>query len=222
MSQGEFYAPSEVRRFYGEVVAAYQTAFAGEPWYEVSKCADDTRPYRCAGGLSPLAVGTECGMCGNTPGSTAYDGQELVDRFDALAGTRPTAWYLERAGDIALAAIAWEATAEVIAQEKYPDVLAMEEWLKQELGTQPFIWLDEVFADRSVRPNGNLRNFRFMIGGMARRLGRSVVAYRTIAGQMVKASQRDFGDAATVRRRQVEVPDRRDFVTIGIAVGGSK
>ena len=116
---GKFYKPENVEQFYSEVVPVYQTAFAGEPWFEVSKCADRERVQRCVGGLSSLPLGQLCELCGNYPIRTAYEKDELINRFEAFAQTRPTAWYLEKAEvGITLAAIVWSATPETIADEK--------------------------------------------------------------------------------------------------------
>jgi hypothetical protein len=215
MSEGNFYTPNEAKELYEEIVPAYQAAFAGEPWYEVSKCSDIE--LRCDGGLSPLQVGALCGSCSSCPAEQAYPPNEVTARFDALADSRPTSWYVER-GDagITLAAVAWSANPETIATEKYPDVPEMRDWLKENLGDREVIWLDEVFANRTIKAKGNLRNFGKMVIGFSDIVGPSCVGYRTIAKQMLLAPHRDFGVVANIRNRILEVPDRRDFVTINL------
>lgn len=228
MSEGNFYTPDEVKPLYYEIVPAYQAAFAGEPWYEVSKCADQLQ--RCIGGLSSLAIGTTCELCGNCPNRPAYETDELVERFEALAASRPTAWYTEQNGDgLTLAAVAWRATPSVIAKEKYADVPEMKDWLSDYFSTplkraaqkvgirtrEPQImWLDEVFANKQIKPKGNLRNFGKFVIGLAEMLEAELVAYRTIEPRMTTVPKRDFGVDATVLQRNDDVPDRRDFVTI--------
>lgn len=213
MSEGKFYTPDEVKPLYGQIVSAYQEAFAGEPWYEASKCVD--KMQRCEGGLSALQIGALCATCGNRPSKAAYEQRELESRFDALGSSRPTSWYVEQNEDgVTLAALAWSATADTIAVEKYADVPNMSDWLSNALGQEEIVWLDEVFANRRLRPNGNLQNFGKMVVGFASRLDCPVVAYRTKAPQMIKAAIRAFGDSATVSIRNIEVPDRRDFVVI--------
>lgn len=213
MNIGNFYEPEAVKPLYGEIVPAYQTAFAGEPWYEVSKCADEAQ--RCVAGLSAVAVGALCETCGNRPTRPAYEADELVARFDALGASRPTAWYIEQNElGVTLAAVAWEATAGVVASEKYKDNPAMAEWLNEKLGNGRLMWLDEVFANRELKPRGNLQNFGAFITGLAEMLDTREVAYRTIQPRMLTAPKRDFGDAATVFNRQTDVPDRREFVVI--------
>ncbi len=224
----KFYSPEDMKPLYDKVVSVYQTAFADEPWNEVSKCVDSRR--RCVGGLSAVAIGSMCGMCGERPLLPAYERDELVGRFEDLAASRPVSWYVERTGgdvalddgDITLAAMAWLATPETIATEKYADVPKMSVWMEEKLSTEPVIWLDEVFANRVLRPSGNLRRFGAMCTGFMEQLGNDTLAFRTINERMTAAAERDFGDRATVFRRRrvdvsdrrVEVPDRRDFVII--------
>lgn len=218
---GNFYKPNEIKNLYEEVVPVYQNAFAGEPWFEVSKCVDSSSIQRCAGGFSSLAIGASCEMCGNCPVKSAYEKQELIDKFETIARTRHTAWYMEK-GDVGatLFALAWVETPCRIAEERYPDVSEMAPWMMQTLGTDPMIWLDEVFADRTKKQKGNLQNFSEMCRGLAEQLQVDKLAYRTIASQMVAAPLRDFGNQATVFKRNLEVPDRRDFVIINM--GGQK
>ena len=168
-----------------------------------------------------MAVGITCEMCGNCPLNSAYEKGELIDKFEMIANTRPTAWYME-SGEMGatLFALAWVETPRKIAEERYPDVPDMTSWMVQKLGTDPIMWLDEVFADRIKKPRGNLQNFSEMCRGLARQLQVDRLAYRTIAAQMVIAPVRDFGEQARVYKRNIEVPDRRDFVVINL--GGEK
>ena len=215
MTKEGFYTGAEIRPMYDDIVSAYQAAFAGEPWNEVSKCVDVRQ--RCVGGLSATAIGAVCGICDLRPTRPAYDPDELTRHFDELAASRPTVWYAEKeADDLAMAAVAWQANAATIAEEKYPDVPAMADWLGQQFGSQLIIWVDEVFANRQVRAQGNLRNFGQFVTGLAAGLGSNLVAYRTIALQMTGVATRDFGQDARVFQRNTEVPDRRDVVIIKV------
>jgi hypothetical protein len=215
MEEFNFYRPEGVKPLYAEIVPAYQAAFAGEPWYEVSKCVDRELPQRCVGGLSSLAVGATCEVCDNKPTKPAYEKDELVARFEELASSRPTAWYTERSdAGLALAAVAWRAAPMVIAKEKYPDVPEMAEWLEATLGANDIVWLDEVFANKNLRGRGNLANFKSMVDGFAERLESPTIAYRTINPAMVRAATRDFGDDVMAFSKFTEVPDRRDFVLV--------
>lgn len=211
-----FYTPEEIKPLYGEIVPAYQIAFAGSPWNEVSKCADES--LRCIGGLSALAVGSLCDTCGLCPARPAYEADELIGRFDELGSSRPTAWYTER-NDLGLtmAAVAWRALPSEIASEKYSDVSEMSDWIVDKLGDEPVMWLDEVFANRKLKSRGNLQNFGEFVLGLGSLLGCENVAYRTIEPRMTTVAKRDFGNNAVVMGRELDVPDRRDFVTINIS-----
>ncbi len=213
--QGNFYNPEDVKPFYGEIAPTYQRAFAGDPWYEVSKCVDENDIQRCIGSFSNLSIGEMCDVCNNCPIVEAYEQKELIDKFEFIASTRPTAWYTERNEEgMTLAAIAWKETAQTIARERYADVPEMEPWMNEVLGTEEIIWLDEVFADKAKQPTGNLKNFASMCEGFREKLGSETIAFRTINPRMSGAAPRDFGKSAAVFPREVAVPDRREFVVI--------
>ncbi len=213
MSVGNLYTPRAVVPLYSDLVPAYQAAFAAEPWYEVSKCAD--RFQRCAGGLSSLALGATCELCDNCLVRPAYETDEMIDRFNALGASRPTAWYVEQNGSgVTLAAVAWAVKSGIVANEKYSDVPAMTKWLEDKLGSDEIMWLDEVFANKELKPKGNLQNFGTFVRGLARMLDMRTVAYRTIEPRMLTVAERDFGENAEIFCRQNDVPDRRDFVVI--------
>ena len=215
MSTENFYTPEKVRPLYGEIVPAYQAAFAGDPWYEVSKCAGEQ--VRCVGGLSSLVVGATCNLCGGCPTRPAYEEAETIERFEAVAASRPMAWYAEQNEfGVTLAAIAWKAPPSVIAIEKYSDVPGMDEWLRTMIREPQIMWLDEVFANRQLKPKGNLQNFGKFVIGLAEMLEAETVAYRTIEPRMTAVVERDFGADAMIFRRSEDVPDRRDFVIINV------
>jgi len=213
---------------YNEVIKPYQEAFSGPPWFEVSTCVDQETPQRCAGGLSSVSIGEICKRCGIAPQEPAYKPEGLVTRFEALATSRPTRWYTERvSSEVALAAVAWKTNVQVVAEEKYQDVPLMADWLESQLGVTPFIWLDEVFADKTVRSNANLKNFGAMCKGFSTTLENPIIAFRTVNEAMVRAAQRDFRDAVTVFRSEsntdpeitLRTPDRRDFLLINTEGG---
>ena len=215
MNECNFYTPEGVKPLYGEIVPAYQVAFSGEPWNEVSKCADEN--LRCTGGLSSLAIGATCEVCGNCPERPAYEADELTDAFDALGSTRPTAWYIEQnENGVTLAVIAWKATADVIAQEKYNGNSEMSEWMTRKFGNDEIMWLDEVFANKSLKSKGNLQNFGKFVTGLADILNTETIAYRTIEPRMLVAPRRDFDQDSSIFERQEDNPDRRDFVVINM------
>ncbi|RYX78627.1 hypothetical protein EON76_02790 [bacterium] len=214
MSNNNFYTPEEVRPLYSEIIPAYQEAFAVPPWNEVSKCAD--RQTRCESGLSAVAIGSLCSTCGLYPTQPAYEADELTSRFDTLGLSRPTAWYAEQNElGLTMAAVAWKASPSTIATEKYADASEeMSEWIADTIGAEPIMWLDEVFANRQLKSTGNLQNFGKFVTGMAAMLNCENVAYRTKEPRMVAVPKRDFGDAAVVLKRKIDLPDGRDFVMI--------
>ena len=218
---GNFYTPEEVKQLYEQIIPIYQSAFAGEPWFEVSKCEDSEVIKRCLGGFSSLSTGELCQLCMNRLTRPAYEQAELVEVFDKLAKTRPTAWYLEGFGqELILAAVTWSANVETIADEKYQGDSKIKTWMREKLGTEPIIWLDDIFADKRKRPDGNLKNFRSICMGFALRLQGNTVAYRTINERMLRAPIRDFGNNCKIFRGNIDVPDRRHFVVINL--GGQK
>lgn len=216
MSEFNFYNPEEIKPYYDQIVPAYQSAFKGDPWEEASKCVDEQS--RCIGGFSALEVGELCLTCGNCTERPAYEKEELIERFEALAASRPTAWYTEQNGlGLTSAAIAWKATPSRIAEEKYSDVPEMTDWLQGLLGDDEIIWLDEVFANKDLQPTGNLKNFGNSVIGFTKILRSPTVAYRTKEPRMLTVAKRDFGVNATILTREKRVPDRRDFVTIKLS-----
>ena len=219
MSENNFYNPEEARKRYGDVVPVYQEAYYNDPWYERSKCAD--RRQRCVGGLSSTAVGSVCNTCFEKPTRPAYETDELVERFNEIVATRPSAWYMEDVdGKLAFATLAWKGNASLIARDRYKDVPEMSEWLAEQLGDQDVIWLDEVFADKRVRESGNLANFTSMCDGFRQRLGGDVIAFRTINERLLSSAQKQLFGQATIfgqdKKDSPPVPDRRKFVLIKV------
>ena len=206
---GIFYKEGEIDT--SVIVPSYQEAFSGWPWFEVSKCADQNKIQRCAGGLSRVAIREICTTCGSQPTETAYESNELSERFTMLESTRPTRWYVEWVQDTpALVALAWSAKPRQIAVEKYSDTPKMQDWLVSALPDKPIVWLDEVFADKKVRSSGNLNNFRYMCRGFMAALDNTELAYRTISPAMIRVAEKNFQITPTQA-----APDRRSFINIG-------
>ena len=228
MSESRNYYVSGDSPPYEEIVPVYQAAFAGEPWREVSKCPDDRQ--RCQSGLSAVAVGSTCEVCMKIPSQPAYLVEELTEKFMEISESRPTVWYTEtvRDGSMALAALAWRASPGRIAKEKYPGSSRMRAWMNNALGDDEIMWLDEVFADSTIRPRGNLQKFGEFTRALAGDLECSTIAYRTINPAILQTARRDFDDQAQIfagqRRGQPcgddivagTAPDWRDFVVINL------
>ena len=75
------------------------------------------------------------------------------------------------------------------------------------------VWLDEVFANKRIRPDRNLDNFVAMTRAFMKELDVPRLAYRTINPQMLSVAER-FGSNASIFNREKDLPDRRDFVII--------
>ena len=212
-----FYRPQQIAELYPDIGEVYKTAFAGEPWYEVSTCRQpNLADSQCNDGLSPLPIGQLCTDCNQCTLQPAYTTEALVEKFTAIAAAKETDWYIEMVDNrIAVSALAWVSDARTIATEKYANNPAMEPWLQENLPEQ-FIWVDEVFADKQVRPTGNLVNFSSMVAGFAERLQNSFVAYRTITPLMVAAGRR-IGGLICEPGDGSQLPDRRSFVRINTA-----
>lgn len=219
---GQVVEPAIVNQDYLEdLIPVYQTAFAGDPWFEVSKCpAEDLVSRSCMGPYSPIPTGETCESCLKMPVQDAYPADEIRELFVELPQTRPMLWYLEQngAGQIAMAAFLERLTATQIYEEKYPDVPEMKCWMEEYcIGTQEIGWLDEVFADTELRSRGNLKNFGRMIRMLAAGLEVDRVAYRTLNLRMLGAASRDFDKGLKIFDPALhEVPDRRYFIRIDL------
>lgn len=227
MIERKFMTPSDVKPEYNQITVAYQNAYKVPPWKEASKCVDSQN--QCIGGFSSLEVGELCKQCGNCTERPAHETTELIRRFENVAATRSAMWYIEKNVDeVVLAAFAWVANASTIAQDKYYDVSKMNNWLEDKLGSQQIMWLDEVFANKSIRSEDNLQKFGNFVLGLVEKLGCSTVAYRTIEPRMTTATNNNFGTKATFYSGDYQgelnsritykekVPDRRDFVIINL------
>ena len=221
--KGNFSSSEELN--YEMLLPVYQEAFSGDPWYEVTKCADEERTKRCEGGFSRLALGELCTLCGKCPTRPAYEIDELRSKFDDLGTRLQMRGYTESVGpDVALAALVWSATPETIAEERYSDNAEMAEWIKSapNLGDGEVMWLDEIFANKNVRSSGNLKNFESMVRGFAESFNTRVMAFRTINERLISGAVKSFGDQVEVLKRYEDVCDRRDFVIITLRGEGEE
>lgn len=201
-----FYSGEYVTAQYDDICDAYILAFAGDPWFEAGRCADAEQ--RCSGGFSALTVGQTCEVCKECISEPAYTKPELVARFEMLRESRSVSWYLAyEADNLALAALAWPATAEVLADEKYSDEPDMRRWLAETLRGEEVVWLDDIFANKQVKPSGNLSEFRRICQGLGDELGLERFAFRTITEQMISAIRRDFGEQSDII---LQAPDSRE------------
>lgn len=211
---GKFYDWESLKPYADEIVETYKEAFKGYPWFEESKCPDAEQ--RCEGGFSPLEIGRKCATCGLCPEKPAYEKDELIEKFDFIDQTRPTQWYIEKNGKgISIATLVWQANTDIVANERYTDVPDMQDWLESEFGAGEFVWLDETFANKKIKPEGDLRNFGRMCLQFSEMFNLDTIAFRTKSERLIEATRRDFTeDAYILDSFKKEVPDRRDFIVI--------
>ncbi len=206
-------SPEAQRLAIPDIVPVYQQAFAGEPWFEVSRCGG------CERGFSGQPPGEVCRDCATVLTEPAYPTEGLTVRLTEAVEAGTAALYTERGSDgkVLLAALAFDTTPEQIYRDYYADrPPEMGEWLVQSLPDR-LIWLAEVFADRRKRPQGNLRDFRSMCEQLAENLGSSVIAYRSINPRIIAKAVTAFGERCVVFEPESQVPDRRSFVLLGVA-----
>ncbi len=218
MSRNEFYTPDEINQQYANVAPAFIKAFQGDPWFEVSKCPDTTKPQGCSGGYSPLEIGSTCEKCQHTLQEPAYTTEAVVDKFKTHASNYPTLWYAEHVADsVALAGYASLQNTPGLLRYTYRKSPEMRAWLDENMAEDSVAWLHELFADPSKRASGNLRNFREMCEGFAERFETQTFAYCTINPRMAAVAMRDFDKKATLYEANVNVPDHRNLVQIDLS-----
>ncbi len=204
-----------------QLVPIYQTAFAGEPWYEVSACAASPDfPNPCPSRRSPQAIGETCAECGGLLQAPAFSAETLTDGWISHFREHESRFYLERLKDesCVLAALAWRATPDAVADRCYasPSEHAMRVWLRTELPDR-FVWLEDIFANRALRPSGNLWNYRAMVAQLLSELGGSLFAFRSINERLIQKTILLFNSRAQRLIGLRDVPDRRDIVLVRIS-----
>lgn len=165
----------------------YKKAFAGEPWYEVSKCADPT----CEAWFSDLQPGCECVECQATL-TEAYDEQELVAWWQQMVEEDGAMMEIAMDGSYPQrATIARPTNPEELFLRKYSAIPEMQGWLAKVLPDN-FVWIEDTFADRTRLAKGNLN-------GRGQTLARialfyrdnPIIATRTLVPGIVRATLRD-------------------------------
>lgn len=196
-----------------DIGVVYQRAFAGEPWFEVSKCVSEDATNRCESGFSPLNVGEFCTKCALRTKQEAYPLDQLSESLAERLRYPGARLYREYDQDsrLLLAAIFWEDKPSGIAQKKYADVPKMQAWLGSSLPDEQLIWLDEIFADKTLRPNGNLWNFPNLVSDVFEASSCQRMAFRTINKGLLAKSCEIPGTSIL---NPGVVPDRRSFVLI--------
>ncbi|MEN9389922.1 MAG: hypothetical protein RLZZ283_22, partial [Candidatus Parcubacteria bacterium] len=172
-----------------KLVPAYKRAFAGEPWFEVSKCASCDVYTR-------LEPGSACPQC-KTKLIEAYSNQEVSEMLCTIFQNRRATLYVETdaRGNVLVAAVSYPWNKGAMYEKKYRskgrDSDELRRILKEKV-PERFIWLDEIFADRALRASGNLRDFERIIRDTLRGKRSGVVVFRTISLQLKEKAKRVF------------------------------
>lgn len=180
-----------------ELVPVYQKAFAGPPWFEVSKCPT------CPSGFSAQEVGSSCLKCGSYLTKEAYPTDELYRSLLNRVSRADSTVYIERTPDgrATLGAIFVNKSETEIVQNY---VRRSDPELIRSLLPGQVAWLDEIFADLGASPGGNLKNLEQVVEKSAAALRSDTVAFRTINQNLLAKVQKIYGDRVQV----TWVPDR--------------
>ena len=114
----------------------------------------------------------------------------LLARWNNIAYSRETQWLkvITEMGQTALWAFAWKTSTEQVTTEKYGDNPEIGSYLENAIDSKEFVWLDEVFGDDEVMPEGKLELFPEIIQVFMSQFNARTIAYRTIAPAMVIAA----------------------------------
>ncbi len=180
------------------LIPVYQEAFGDRPWYERSQCPEDCTVNRKYCRHYP---GQFCEFGGATPEKEAFPADELRRQFTELYrdGALFMAEYLDdERGAPVLGAVMWMTDATRLGNARYEDRPEMREWLIARFGDREFIYRDEVFADRSRRPSGNLRNYHQVIDAAIERFACRTLVGRSINPRLIGKLHGIFGDRFTL------------------------
>lgn len=204
-----------------QLVPIYQMAFAGEPSREVSACrAPDQFENACKRRRSELGIGETCPKCGEVLQEPAFPEKALIVDWTSHFNARDSRFYIERFADGShvVAAMAWKASARALAKRCYAESgeEEMHKWLPDRLPGD-FVWLEDIFADLSLRSSGNLWNHRKMILRFLSELKGTVLAFRSINEGLIEKTIRLFGPQAERLVAGEDVPDDRHLVVVRLS-----
>jgi hypothetical protein len=169
-----------------QLAGVYKVAFAGDPWYEVSRCLDES----CfqLQGFSRKEVGSTC-SCGDCL-VDAYNALDLLEGWmDVLRQDGIMEVKLNEDSDPIRVTIARPTNPAELYQRKYSNVPLMEDWLKSVL-PEELLWIEDTFADRVRSPTGNLSDREETFELLEKEYGLPI-ATRTLAPAIVRATLRD-------------------------------
>lgn len=164
----------------------YKIAFAGPPWYEVSRCQNQ----ECIEEFSSLIPGAACTGCSSDL-VEAYDATELTAMWRQMVEEDEACMEVAFDGDYPQrATLARPTAADELWQRKYSAVPAMRNWLDKRFGDDKFVWIEDTFADRSRQPTGNLKDRRETLERVAAFYKDLQIATRTLSPAIVAATVR--------------------------------
>lgn len=205
----------------------YKAAFAGEPWYEVSRCLTE----QCSVGFCADVVGSPCPGCGAEL-AEAYETEELAAAWRQMIADEDAMMEVGYTDGVPVrVTLARPTTPTELYKRKYADVPVMERWTRDNLDRE-LVWIEDTFADRNKQPRGNLKDRGRTLGTIALRYGGLSIVTRTLAPQVVAATLRDMGESTDMfigtegvgntmpgARMIGRVPDRRTLLTVNREVG---
>lgn len=205
----------------------YKAAFAGEPWYEASRCMTDDCPV----GFCSDAPGTPCAGCVNEL-VEAYDAEELAAAWRRMITDEDAMMEIGyMGGEPVRVTLARPTTPAELYARKYADVPVMKRWTSENLDRE-LVWIEDTFADRRRQPRGNLKDRGQTLGNIALRYGGLAIVTRTLAPQIIAATLRDaaentdlfigtegVGSAMPGARSVGNVPDRRTLLSVKLGAG---
>ena len=217
---------SEQLSAFGEEMAkAYIDDFRRPPWFEVSRCIQDVCTVQSSRN-EPFSCCDECG----SELQPAYLSRDLQENWKYMINKEDAAIEVAVSAEGAplRVTIARPTDVDELYARKYRDVPEMEPWLNQARPSGEFVWIEDTFANLAVSPKGNLSDRKRTLGLVALQYGGSVIATRTLAPAVVRATIRDVGvstdlyigasevgvDQTLAARTYSTVPDNRTFISI--------
>lgn len=166
-----------------QLARVYQNAFAGPPWNERSRCRD---------GFSAESPGGVCSDCDEVR-QPAYNADELVEGWSQVIEREEGQMQLTLLdGSPICATIARPTSVDELYMRKYADVPTMQAWLAQNLPSEQ-VWIEDTFADREIRPSGNMKNRAAVLGSIAMKYDGLYIVTRTLAVPVIASTVRDVG-----------------------------
>lgn len=176
-----------------DLAEAYKVAFAGSPWFEVSRCANTA----CRVQYQEFAIDCACPECGDNL-IEAYTTEDLVSAWQDMIKNDNATMEVAFADQVPVRATIARPTDPIeLFERKYAQVLEMKQWVTENLPDE-FVWIEDTFANRNIVPTGNLRGRGATLGRIATTYSGLQVVTRTLAPAVVRSTLRDVGECTDV------------------------